>query len=133
MPTERCKAAFRFLMDNNKYYRGFQIHQGILIANGSSLNISSYDLFIVQTGIECAMCPVLYPTADFTDTGIMDHYYHQSGDNTNRVCSIGLSWTRKVLSSVRVFGEQRDLTFSYTRSTWRQSILTHTCVRRRWG
>ena len=74
MPTERCKAAFRFLMDNNKYYRGFQIHQGILIANGSSLNISSYDLFIVQTGIECAMCPVLYPTADFTDTGIMDHY-----------------------------------------------------------
>ena len=57
------------------------------------------------------MCPILYPTADFTDTGIMEHYYHRTGDATNRVCSIGLSWTRKVLSSVRVFGEQRDLSF----------------------
>ena len=33
------------------------------------------------------------------------------GDDTNRVCSIGQSWTRKVLSSVRLFGEHRDLSF----------------------
>ena len=57
------------------------------------------------------MFPHLYPTTDFTDTGIMEHYLHQTGDTTNRVCSIGLSWTRKVLSSVRVYGEQRDLPF----------------------
>ena len=35
----------------------------------------------------------------------------QTDDTTSRVVSIGLSWTRKVLSSVRAYGEQRDLTF----------------------
>ena len=43
--------------------------------------------------------------------GIFDHYLARSGDETSRVVSIGLSWTRKVLSSVRVYGEQRDLAF----------------------
>ena len=57
------------------------------------------------------MLPHLYPTTDFTDTGILQHYQEQSEDDTNRVCSIGLSWTRKVLSSVRAYGEQRDLPF----------------------
>ena len=76
-----------------------------------SLNISSYDLFIVQSGIECAMYPHLYPTTDFTDTGIQEHYQHSYSDNTNRVLSIGYSWTRKVLSSVRLYADQRDLAF----------------------
>ena len=111
MPTDRSKAAFRFLMANNMYYKVFRGYQKICIDTGSSHNLSSYDLFVVLKGIECAMFPVLYPTTDFTDTGIMEHYLHQTGDTTNRVCSIGLSWTRKVLSSVRVFGEQRDLPF----------------------
>ena len=57
------------------------------------------------------MFPHLYPTTDFTDSGILQHYQHEHADDTNRVCSIGLSWTRKVLSSVRVYGEQRDLPF----------------------
>ena len=34
-----------------------------------------------------------------------------SGDSTNRAISIGQSWTRKVLSSVRAFGEHKDLSF----------------------
>ena len=75
------------------------------------IQISSYDLFVLFTGIECAMFPVLYPTTDFTDTGIREHYKHHHNDDTNRVVSIGLSWTRKVLSSVRVYAEQRDLPF----------------------
>ena len=82
-----------------------------LIGKNASLNISSYDLFIVHRGIECAMFPHLYPCTKFTDTGILEHYKHEYGDDTNRVCSIGISWTRKVLSSVRVYGEQRDLPF----------------------
>ena len=57
------------------------------------------------------MFPHLYPTADFNDTGILQHYQGVHGDDTNRVASIGLSWTRKVLSSVRAYGEHRDLTF----------------------
>ncbi len=57
------------------------------------------------------MYPHLYPTADFTDTGIQQHYQHTYSDNANRVVSIGYSWTRKVLSSVRVYAEQRDLAF----------------------
>ena len=35
----------------------------------------------------------------------------QTEDTSSRVVSIGLSWTRKVLSSVRAYGERRDLTF----------------------
>ena len=40
----------------------------------SSLNISSYELIIVKNGIECAMYPRLYPTTEFTDTSIVEHY-----------------------------------------------------------
>jgi len=79
--------------------------------SGGSTQISSYDLFVLFTGIECAMFPVLYPTTDFTDTGIREHYKHHHNDDSNRVISIGLSWTHKVLSSVRVYAEQRDLPF----------------------
>ncbi len=111
MPTPRAAAAYRFLMAENKFYEVFWQMQGRILANKMSLNLSSYDLFIVQNGIECAMYPHLYPTTDFTDTGILQHYKHITGDDTNRICSIGLSWTRKVLSSVRVYGEQRDLAF----------------------
>ena len=85
-------------------------HEQVL-KTGASKNISSYDLFVVQRGIECAMFPHLYPTGDFTDTGILQHYQAVHGDNTSRVASIGLSWTRKCLSGVRVYGEHRDLSF----------------------
>ena len=75
------------------------------------MKIPTYDLFIVQKGIESAMYPHLYPTTDFTDTGIMEHYKSTHDDDKQRVCSIGLSWTRKVLSSVRLYGEQVNLPF----------------------
>ena len=106
MPTTRGKAAFRFLRAHNRFYYEYLRLQRDAIESGSSLNISSYDLFVVQKGMECAMVPWLYPTTDFTDTGILQHYMHQTGDNTNRTVSIGLSWTRKVLSSARVYGER---------------------------
>ena len=76
-----------------------------------SLNISSYGLLILKAGIECAMHPHLYPTTDFTDTGIQEHDQHTYADNANRVISIGTSWTRKCLSSVRMYAEQRSLAF----------------------
>ena len=41
----------------------------------------------------------------------MSNYVDHTHDASNRTVSIGLSWTRKVLSSVRVYGEQRDLPF----------------------
>ena len=85
-------------------------HNEILRIGGSK-NISSYDLFVVQRGIECAMFPHLYPTGDFTDTGILAHYQATYGDNTTRVASIGLSWTRKCTSGIRAYAEHRDLSF----------------------
>ena len=62
---------------------------------------------------------------DFTHTGILQHYKDISEDDTNRVCSIGHSWTRKVLSSVRVYGEQRDLPFFLCEHTARCFFSTH--------
>ena len=41
----------------------------------------------------------------------MEHYRDKTLDSTNRVVSIGQSWTRKVLSEVRVYGEHRVLAF----------------------
>ena len=111
LPTARAKAAFEFLLAHNAYYKYFYDKQKSLSANQNSMNISSYDLFVVEKGIECAMFPHLYPTTDFTDTAILDHYQKRTGDRNNRVCSIGQSFTRKVLSSVRVYAEQRDLAF----------------------
>ena len=96
---------------NNKSYDLFCKLQHHRLDAELPLNISSHDLFTQTRGIECAMFPHLCPTTDFTDTDILEHYQENSEDTSNRVCSIGLSWTRKVLSSVRVYGEQRDLAF----------------------
>ena len=105
-------------------------HNEILRIGGSK-NISSYDLFVVQRGIECAMFPHLYPTADFTDTGILAHYQATHGDNSSRIASIGLPWTRKCTSGIRAYAEHRDLSFFlYERHLagkyfWAQVWFTH--------
>ena len=137
MPTPRAAAAFRFFtqvvgsiteekddkgmtierkIHMNEYYWLALLDQKDRITKKLSLNISSFDLFIVKNGIECAMYPHLYPTTEFSDTGIMEtykwkHKQNDTKDDTNRVVSIGLSWTRKVLSEVRLYGEHRDLPF----------------------
>ena len=89
MPTVRSKAAFRYIRDNNGFYANFLKQQHNVLSTAGATNISSYDLFIVHHGIECAMFPHLYPEARFTDTGIMQHYLEEFQDNTNRVVSIG--------------------------------------------
>ena len=71
------------------------------------LNITSYELLILFRGAEAAIYPVLYPTSEFTDTDHLGHYQDETGDDTNRVVSIAESWTRKVVSSCRVYGESR--------------------------
>ena len=102
-----------------------------IIQRQASLNISSYDLFTQHHGIECAMFPVLYPLTEFTDTGILKHYQAQHDDDTNRTLSIGHSWTRKVLSSVRAYGEQRELAFFlYERSLANRFFSAHVRAKR---
>ena len=77
------------------------------------------------------MFPVLYPLTEFTDTGILQHYRNQHDDDSNRILSIGHSWTRKVLSSVRVYGEQRDLAFFlYERSLASKFFAAHVRAKR---
>ena len=67
------------------------------------------------------MRPYLYPITDFPDTDIRNNYQTASGDYSQHFVSIGLSWTCKVLSSVRVYGEDRDLSFfMYEKSTAQQ-------------
>ena len=57
------------------------------------------------------MYPVLYPETAFTDTGILETYRDESGDTTVRTVSIRHSWTLKVCSGVRVYGESNHLAF----------------------
>ena len=105
MPTPRAAAAFRYLRERNSYYADFLKKHKYIIENDFTRTISSYDLFITYAGIECAMFPVLSPETKFTDTGLLRHYKDVSSDDSNRLVSIGRSWTRKVLSGVRVYGE----------------------------
>ena len=39
MPSEKGKAAFRFLMEHNRYYKNFQSKQAQAIASHASLNV----------------------------------------------------------------------------------------------
>ena len=80
-----------------------------LLENDRILTISSFDLFIKYTGIEWAVYPGLYPETAFTDTGILETCRDESGDTTVRTVSIGHSWTLKVCSGVRVYGESNHL------------------------
>ena len=57
------------------------------------------------------MYPTLYPSTSFSDTGILEHYRAEHDDDSNRIVSVGYSWTRKVLSGVRAYGEQKNLPF----------------------
>ena len=59
MPTRRAAAAYRFLVQNNKYYKGFCGNQRELLDEQQPLNISSFSLFVKCRGIECAMFPHL--------------------------------------------------------------------------
>ena len=111
MPTARASAAFKYLVSNNKYYKYYLDEHDNRLAQDKYMTISSFDLFINYKGVECARYPHLYPTTDFTDTGILTHYKDEIEDDSTRVLSIGQSWTRKVLSSIRAYGEQRDLSF----------------------
>ena len=81
MPSARAAAALRFLLAHNRYYQSFHRLHLDLLARGAALNISSYNLFSMYVGVECAMFPVLYPTTDFTDTGTLSegtlNYWHQ--------------------------------------------------------
>ena len=88
-----------------------------LLENDRILTISSFDLFINHTGIECAMYPVSDPETAFTDTGILQTYRAVSGDTTVRTVSIGHSWTIKVCSGVRAYGESHHLAFFLIRKT----------------
>ena len=61
---------------------------------------------VAEGGVKSGLRRVL-----FQGLRIREHYEAQAEDEWNRVYSIGQSWTRKVLSSVRVYAEQRDLPF----------------------
>ena len=104
-------AAFQFLQEHDRYYKYFLDQHNGRLESDSILTISSYDLLILLNRIECAMRPHLYPTTNFTDTDIRTNYQTAFSDYTQRVVSIGLFFTRKVLSSVRAYGEDRDLVF----------------------
>ena len=52
------------------------------------------DLFITFHGVEAAVFPWLYPTSDFTDTGIIEHYKHLTGDSSLSSACIGTSFMR---------------------------------------
>ena len=51
MPTPRAKAAFRYLMAKNTYYRKYWEIQKERLENDRILTISSFDLFITYTGL----------------------------------------------------------------------------------
>ena len=110
---EPCKPAASTEPEVKSLYARFYEMQRERIAKSESLNLSSYDLFANQEyrGIECAMYPHLYPRSHFSDTAGLAVYQAVTKDCTNRVVSTGLSWTRKVLSSVGAYAEQRDLSF----------------------
>ena len=113
MPTLRAKAAFAYLRAHNKYYESTLATHNSILDGGGVRTISSFDLFINYSGIECAIWPWLYPETRFSDTGLYAHYKEETGDDKNRIVSTAESWTRKVLSSVRMYGEQRDLAISF--------------------
>ena len=131
MPTARARAAFAFLQSHNEYYKAFLRHHNFLLDGHKTLSLSSYDLFILERGVECAMFPHLYPTTEFNDTGILASYKADSQDSSNRVLSIGTSWTRKVLSGVRVYAEHRDLAFFlYEKATAQKFFAAQTRAQR---
>ena len=51
------------------------------------------------------------PIASWGCAFLSASYKEDSEDTSNRVLSIGTSWTRKALSGVRVYAEHRDLAF----------------------
>ena len=133
MPTPRAVAAFAFLQKHNQYYKAFLRYHNKLLDGHLPLTMSSYDLFVQERGVECAMFPHMYPMTEFTDTGILTSYKAESEDTSNRVLSIGQSWTRKVMSGARAYAEHRDLAFFLYEKAMAQKFFAAQCRSQRMG
>ena len=93
MPTFRARAAFKYLIDNNRFYKAFWTLHNSIVSEDKIRTISSFDLFIVHDGIEAAMFPWMYPEAGFTDTGMATEYRERSGDDTARIFTFPIPTT----------------------------------------
>ena len=90
MPTDKARAAFKYLLENNRFYKAFWELHNEIVRTDQSRSISSFDLFIVHDGIEAAMFPWLYPESGFTDTGMATEYRERSGDDSTRSFSYAI-------------------------------------------
>ena len=123
LPTEKARAAFDFLVDNNKYYKeALAIQEGRL--NSSQFWwIKSFDLFMNCRGIECAMGPWSIPQAP----------------SQTLLCEICISALRTESSASVTRGRGRQCPASgcprstqtwrsfCTRRTWQTIFTTPTC------
>ncbi|MDA8609473.1 hypothetical protein N9L19_01000 [bacterium] len=77
MPTDRSRGALRFLLANNAFCNVYHHEQQRSLDSNMSLNMYSYYLFIVKSGIECAMYPHLCPITDNTNavTSVLDRVF----------------------------------------------------------
>ena len=127
LPDDITRAAFRYLLLHNRWYKAYYDK---LVQNQSCshpANITSYGLFVIDKGIECAIWPILYPRTECSDTGIRDHYqellasatkaYAKEGienvvtDDSQRSPSLAHSFCRKATSALRFYAESYDLVF----------------------
>ena len=74
LPDDITRAAFRYLRRRNKFYCVYLAELRRRLSNNLPSHISSYELFVLDKGIECAIWPVLYPCTECTDTGLREHY-----------------------------------------------------------
>lgn len=156
LKTPMAQAAYQYMMQHNPFYAEMSKEQGVRIQQSSALTISSYDLFIVYHGIECAIFPELYPTADFSDTGITEMILQglclkrgllRLRCRSAAVCVLAFSSIIKLkrrmtptgwyplvnLSRAKHYRQSEHMesiaiySFCYTRSIWPPCISKHRC------
>ena len=133
LPTPRCKAAFRWVVKHNGFYEAFLTNSNRTHSHPDQhgQNIRTCDLLVTFKGVECAAWPWLYPTADFTDTGISRLLAEFHDDRQNRTISCGYSFNRKAFSEIRAYAENPDLVFLCSRRKWPASSSQRTPSRSR--
>ena len=120
-PTLRAKAAFEYLIANNKtyhwYYRellGHHFQQGLSGA-AATYFIHTSALLLHRPGIEVAAYPVLYPHHDYGDTDIKERLSHPDRGMCDwmagRLPSIQKSFLAKICSDIRSYQEEPLLAF----------------------
>ena len=126
LPNARCKAAYRWVLENNPTYaRYLSRHKDILASEAKNrFYITTANLLLHEHGIEVAMRPYLYPREAFGDSDVAERLLRLGRMTDKQKSSVRTSFLKKCLSRCRRYAGDYMLCFLMYDIAMARALLT---------